>query len=269
MYPVCIHAGAFAEHLPQRDLWVSPGHSIAIDGTLIQACNLVNGATIEQVACDTIEYWHVELDQHDVIFAEGLSSETYVDTGNRSAFINGAAFLDAFPDFKPKHWAQTCLPLVLEGEAIHRVKGVLLERAMSLGYSFSEDSQLHLVADGGRIEPIWLNGSRAAFVLPASAERIELACRGFIPARVIAASDDQRELGICVARLQLDGETLSLDDDRLAGGWHAVERNPGGEIWRWTAPRAHLPSGARLVMLDSVFRGLYWQKTRTALARCA
>jgi hypothetical protein len=118
VWPIRIQAGAFAHDLPARDLWVSPGHSLLVEGVLIQAHNLVNGATIVQVPRARVEYWHVELDRHDILLAEGLPAESYLDTGNRSAFLDGGAYLEAHPDFKPKHWADTCVPLVTEGAAV-------------------------------------------------------------------------------------------------------------------------------------------------------
>jgi hypothetical protein len=36
-----------------------------------------------------VTYYHVELAAHDVILAEGLLCESYLDTGNRAAFVNG------------------------------------------------------------------------------------------------------------------------------------------------------------------------------------
>jgi hypothetical protein len=75
VWPIRVRAGAFGERLPARDLWVSPGHSLFVSGHLIQAGKLVNGASIAQVPRDWVEYWHVELDSHDVILAEGLPAE--------------------------------------------------------------------------------------------------------------------------------------------------------------------------------------------------
>ena len=45
---------------------------------------LVNGTTITQVEVDEVTYWHVELDSHDVILAEGPPAESYLEMGNRA-----------------------------------------------------------------------------------------------------------------------------------------------------------------------------------------
>jgi hypothetical protein len=88
--PVCIRAGALAAGLPARDLWLSPDHAVHVDGALIPARHLVNGRSVVQLTVDSVTYFHVELPRHEVILAEGLAVESYLDTGNRSAFANAA-----------------------------------------------------------------------------------------------------------------------------------------------------------------------------------
>ena len=87
--PVCIKANALADNVPKRDLWISPHHAMFFkdehsDGVLIEAKDLVNGASIVQAErVKKVEYFHIELDSHDVIVAEGALSETYLDEDNR------------------------------------------------------------------------------------------------------------------------------------------------------------------------------------------
>ena len=101
--PVCIHAGALGERLPARDLYVSPGHSVLVDGTLLIARLLVNGVTVTQNWCPPrIDYVHVELASHDCVIAEGAWAETYADAQvSRAAFDNAAEYEALYPDAGP------------------------------------------------------------------------------------------------------------------------------------------------------------------------
>ena len=76
-----------------------------------------------------VEYWHVELERHEVLLAEGLPAESYLDTGNRAAFANGAAHLRLHPDFAPLSWDDACAELVQAGPRVVAAKRRLFERA--------------------------------------------------------------------------------------------------------------------------------------------
>ncbi len=88
--PVLFRAGSLGGGLPRRDLHVSPLHAMFLDGVLVPAELLVNGTTIIRDQVDRVEYFHVELDTHDVLLAEGAPSESYVDDNNRGIFHNAA-----------------------------------------------------------------------------------------------------------------------------------------------------------------------------------
>ncbi len=78
--PIRINRFALDERTPHRDLYVSPNHAIYIDGVLIPAKYLVNGLNITQCApkgAGVIDYLHIELFAHDVIYAEGATAETF------------------------------------------------------------------------------------------------------------------------------------------------------------------------------------------------
>lgn len=52
--------------------------------------NLVNGESIVQLFdMSSFQYYHVELEQFDILLAEGVPTESYVDTGSRNMFQNG------------------------------------------------------------------------------------------------------------------------------------------------------------------------------------
>lgn len=87
--PVRIYAGALGDQEPSQDLRVSPWHHLYIDGVLVRANDLVNGKSIvQETHLGAFSYYHVELDQFDVIRAHGVFSESWADGGNRDFFQN-------------------------------------------------------------------------------------------------------------------------------------------------------------------------------------
>lgn len=82
--PIRLRAGCLGEGLPRRDLLVSPKHAMLLDGMLVPAECLVNDVTVlHEHGMATIEYFHIELDGHGVLLAEGAPSETFVDDDSR------------------------------------------------------------------------------------------------------------------------------------------------------------------------------------------
>ena len=100
--PIRVSRFAFEERTPHRDLYLSPNHRIYIDGALIPAKYLVNGRSITQCApegANVIEYLHIELFANDVIYAEGLTAETFGPwPGGRDHFDNFAEYYRLYPN---------------------------------------------------------------------------------------------------------------------------------------------------------------------------
>jgi hypothetical protein len=133
VWPVRVRAGAFAAGMPKRDLWLSPDHAVYANDVLIPIKHLINGCTITQEPRDEVTYYHVELEQHDVVLAEGLPAESYLDTGDRFNFENGSGPVVLHPNFSVRMWeAMGCAPLVVTGPALTSVRTRLLQRAAQL-----------------------------------------------------------------------------------------------------------------------------------------
>jgi Hint domain len=132
VWPVRIRAGAFGDDVPRRDLFLSPDHAVLIDRVLIPVRYLINGTSIAQVAMDRVTYFHVELARHDVLLAEGLPAESYLDRGDRAVFAN-ADVVRLFGGFEPTDACTTweaagCAPLVVTGPVVAATRRTLSGR---------------------------------------------------------------------------------------------------------------------------------------------
>jgi Hint domain len=97
-------------------------------GVLIEAKDLVNGISIVQAEqVESVEYFHVELDTHDVIVAEGALSETFVDDDSRGMFHNAHEYRVLYPDVAVRP-AQYCAPRCSEGYEVEAVRAEIDKR---------------------------------------------------------------------------------------------------------------------------------------------
>ena len=250
--PVRIAAHAFGDDRPSRDLFVSPGHAVCVDvvgETLIMASSLVNGTTITQDDVEEITYWHVELEDHDIIFANNLRAESYLEMGNRPFFgESGAVALLASPDAPPmatalRTHADFCRPFHHSGPLVDVVRDQLRGRAETLGWTMVEApfAGLHLVVDGVRIEPA-LHGMTARFMVPAGARDVWMISTTCRPIDV-GLNGDTRALGVCLAGLAIDDGfgapvQVAIDNPLLCVGFYETENGSS----RWTAGRARIPA---------------------------
>jgi collagen type I/II/III/V/XI/XXIV/XXVII alpha len=99
VWPIRVAAHALGMNLPRRDLWLSPDHAVYVRDVLIPIRLLINGITITREPVNEVTYHHVELFQHDLLLAEGLPTESYLETGDRANFQNGGEVMRLFPNF--------------------------------------------------------------------------------------------------------------------------------------------------------------------------
>ena len=133
--PVRIMAGAFGPELPTRDLVLSPEHALFLDGHLIPAHALVDGISVVQEAWDCVIYYHVELERHGLLLAEGLAAESYLDTGNRASFSNGVLASPSTNFTRGDEPAEMCAPLALTGPVVETQRAKLQTIALKRGWA--------------------------------------------------------------------------------------------------------------------------------------
>lgn len=104
--PVRVRHGAFGPGVPRRDLFLSPDHAVFAEQVLIPVRYLINGDSIRQMSpTSAITYFHIELNRHRLVLAEGLPCETYLETGCRRMFENGGVLVALHPDVTALAWA--------------------------------------------------------------------------------------------------------------------------------------------------------------------
>ena len=109
--PVMFHPGALGldaagQPVPRRPLRVTRRHGMVVDAVLISAEHLVNGVSV--VWDDTatlVEFYHIELESHDILLAEGAATESFRDDDSEQLFHNTATRPD-------RGWEPSCLPVV-------------------------------------------------------------------------------------------------------------------------------------------------------------
>jgi hypothetical protein len=129
--PVRIAASALGEGVPARDLYVSGGHSMLVDGVLVLASALVNGVTVTwHKAAAELRYYQLEFETHDCVLAEGAWSESYADCeGLRHQFHNVAEYYALYREWEAPVAPRLCAERPESGAVLEAVLRGVTARA--------------------------------------------------------------------------------------------------------------------------------------------
>jgi hypothetical protein len=225
--PVVVRRGALGENEPCRDLYLTKGHCLLVDGHLVPVDLLVNQRSIEwDDRARVVEYYHIELDEHDVLFTDGTLAESYIDDGNRVLFQNTA-------DRSDEPLMRRLAPVLAGGPDLDRIWARLVDRAGGpVEVETTEDPDLHLIVDGGRLDPVAASRQAYTFALDRRPGALCVRSRSVIPA-ALGRKRESRKLGVAISRLVLSqaGVTTEIryDADLFPDGCHPAECG-----FRWT-----------------------------------
>ena len=126
VWPVRIAAGALGPGCPHTDLFLSPDHAVYINDVLIPIRHLINTTTIAQVPTDHVTYYHLEVPHHDVLLAQGLPAESFLDLRDGSNYANRPGPTRLYPDFSARMWeAFACAPLIVTGPELQAARALV------------------------------------------------------------------------------------------------------------------------------------------------
>ena len=235
--PVIVRRGALADNVPHRDLRVTKGHSLLLDGVLIPVEHLINHRTIVwDDRAQEVAIYHVELETHDVLMADGAPAESYRDDGNRWLFQNANAAWHPPPQ-------EPCAPVLTGGPIVDSVWQRLANRAgPRLDVRLTNEPDMHLLVDGRRVDAVSRDDARYVFRLATRPRYVRIRSRSGVP-QELGLVRDLRELGIALCQIavaeQARKRVMQANDMRLADGFYDFEPEHG---FRWTNGNAAVPT---------------------------
>jgi autotransporter passenger strand-loop-strand repeat protein len=235
--PLIVRKGALADNVPHRDLRITKGHALYIDEVLIPVEFLVNHRSILwDDRAQEVTVFHLELDAHDVLVADGAPAESYRDDGNRWLFHNANTGWDQ-PAKVP------CAPVLTGGPVVDAVWQRLLDRSGPRKPApLTDEPDLHLIVDGQRLDAVHSDGGVHVFGLRDRPDAVRIVSRSVVP-QELGLAREARSLGVALRRIVVRQGARSriakADDARLTTGFHRYEN---ANDFIWTDGDAALPA---------------------------
>ncbi|BAU39946.1 outer membrane protein (plasmid) [Acetobacter pasteurianus NBRC 101655] len=254
-YPVRILKDAISDGVPFKDMLITAEHCLFFDGKFVPARMLVNGRSIFfDKSVTSYDYYHIETEAHSVVMADGMLTESYLDTGNRRAFSQKGNVV-SISSSRNLTWDDAAAPLGVSREFAEPLFRQAEARAIAAGITqkgaapeLTEEANLHLITDTGvSIRPAREHNGRIMFMIPTGVQSIRIASNASRPSDVVGPFiDDRRYFGVAVGDITLfEGNRSRTITSHLTvrelDGWNTLE----WEDCRWTSGNGLLPLGER------------------------
>lgn len=253
-YPVRILKDAIANGVPYKDMLITAEHCLFFKGRFVPVRMLVNGVSIfYDKSITSYDYYHVETEQHSVIRADGMLTESYLDTGNRRSFHQEGSVVTL--GGKARTWKDDAgAPLCVDRAFVEplfralewREDSIVGCRIPSETFQTTNDPDLHLVTNTGAIvRPMRQTSQQYSFMLPSDTKCVRIVSRASRPSDVIGPFvDDRRYMGVAVADVHLLCAAQKYDltshlQAEKPEGWHDTDWTDCA----WTNGDAVLPLG--------------------------
>lgn len=248
-WPVRILKDAIADGVPYKDMLITAEHCLFFDGKFVPVRMLVNGISIfYDKSITSYDYYHVETDRHSVITADGMLTESYLDTGNRRAFHQEGAVIrlrNARHNWEDDAGAPLCVDRAFVEPLFHKLAARnSCSTSKAISAALIHDPDLHLITESGiTLRPLRQDGQHYSFMLPTNTKYVRIISRANRPTDVIGPfMDDRRLMGVAVGDIRLlsakqQYQITSHLQAEKPDGWHNTEWTDCA----WTNGNALLP----------------------------
>ncbi|GBR45908.1 Hint domain-containing protein [Neokomagataea thailandica] len=250
-YPVRVLKDALADGVPFKDMLITAEHCLFFNGNFVPVRMLVNNHSIfYDRSITSYTFYHVEMENHAIIIADGVLTESYLDTGNINRFHEGVQIMP-LPTSRNLTWKNAAAPLSTSRDFVEPLFKNILARAQSSNLPkqaapehLTEEHDLHLMTEKGeRLDTVRINGKHHIFHVPAGTHNIWLMSNASAPSITVGPFiDDRRTLGVLIGEVTLfEKDCTKKIQDHLhvsnLNGWHGIESSNN----RWTSGQSLLP----------------------------
>ena len=261
-YPVRILRGAIADGIPSKDMLITAEHCLFLNGKFVPARMLVNKRSIFfDKSITSYEYYHIETKKHSVIMADGMLTESYLNTSNHRSFYAEGNVISFIPH-RQLTWDDAAVSLDVSRDFVEPLFRQVEDRAIAANLpqrsensKLTEEADLHLLTNSDVcIRPVREHNGHMTFVIPSGVKSVRIVSNASRPSDVIGPFvDDRRYFGVAVCDITLfeNGRSRYINThltDKDLSGWNTLE----WEDCRWTSGNAFLPLGERNSNTDAL-----------------